>query len=117
MIQDLVMNCLVYHISKRQILDSSKLKEFDDNFEFVKNGKKFSKRIENTVGKGEIALYKQFIRFLISFPKQSLVFTCLKNSSYKNTTGKGEIARYEQILLFPQYFLLYLRTFCHFYQT
>ena len=34
-------------ISKQQILDSSKLKEFaDDNFEFYKNGKKFSKGVE-----------------------------------------------------------------------
>ena len=37
---------------KRQIVDSSKLKEFaDDNFEFDENGEKFSKWIENTVWK------------------------------------------------------------------
>ena len=42
---------------KRQILDSSKLKEFADNsFKFDENGRKFSKSFENTVGKGEIAL-------------------------------------------------------------
>ena len=36
-------------------LNSSKLKEFaDDNFEFGKYGRKFSKRVENTVRKGEI---------------------------------------------------------------
>ena len=35
--------------SKYQILDSSKLKEFaEDNFEFNENGRKFSKRLENT---------------------------------------------------------------------
>ena len=45
------------HITRRQILDSSKLKEFaDDNFKFDENGRKLSKRLENTVGKGEIAL-------------------------------------------------------------
>ena len=45
--------------SKRQILDSSKLKEFaDDNFEFDENGRKFSKWVENTVGKGVIARYE-----------------------------------------------------------
>ena len=39
-----------------QILDSSKLKEFaDDNFKFDENGRKLSKRVENIVGKGEIA--------------------------------------------------------------
>ena len=43
--------------SKRQILDSSKLKEFaDDNLKFDENGVMFSKRVENTVGKGEIAV-------------------------------------------------------------
>ena len=38
---------------KRQILDASKLKEFsDDNLKFDENGRKFSKRVENIVGKG-----------------------------------------------------------------
>ena len=41
---------------KRQILDSSKLKQFtDDNFKFYENGRRLSKRVEDTVGKGEIA--------------------------------------------------------------
>ena len=49
---------------KQQILDSSKLKEFaDDNFKFDENSKKFSKRVENTAGKGEIARYEQFLHF------------------------------------------------------
>ena len=35
---------------------TSKLKEFaDDNFKFDENGRKLSKWVENTVGKGEIA--------------------------------------------------------------
>ena len=42
----------------------SKLKEFaDDNSKFDENGKKLSKRVENTVGKGEIARYEQFLLF------------------------------------------------------
>ena len=46
------------------MLDSSELKEFaDDYFKFDKNGRKFSKRVENTVGKGEIARYEQFLLF------------------------------------------------------
>ena len=50
--------------TRRQILDSSKLKEFaDDNFKFDENGRKLSKRVENTVGKGEIARYEQFLLF------------------------------------------------------
>ena len=49
---------------KRQILESSKLKEFaDNNFRFDKNGSKFSKQVENTVGKGEIARKEQFLLF------------------------------------------------------
>ena len=55
---------------KRQILDASKLKEFaDDNFKFDKNGRKLSKRVENTVGKGEIACYEQFLLFPQCFQK------------------------------------------------
>ena len=43
---------------KQQVLDSSKVEELaDDNFTFHENGSKFSKQIENMVGKGEIAHY------------------------------------------------------------
>ena len=39
-----------------KILNGSKLKQSaDDNFKFDENSRKFSKRVENTVGKGEIA--------------------------------------------------------------
>ena len=49
---------------RQQILDSSKLKEFaDNNFEFNRNGGKFSKRVKNTVGKREIARHEQFLLF------------------------------------------------------
>ena len=48
----------------------SKLKEFaDDIFKFDKNGRKLSKQVENTVGKGEIARYKQFLLFPQCFQK------------------------------------------------
>ena len=50
--------------------NSSKLKEFaDDNFKVDENGAKFSKQIKNTVGKGEIACYKQFLLFPQYFQK------------------------------------------------
>ena len=56
--------------TRRQILDSSKLKEFaDDNFKFDKNGRKLSKQVENTVGKGEIARYEQFLLLPQCFQK------------------------------------------------
>ena len=55
-------------LPKRQMLDYSKLKEFaNDNFKFVENGRKLSKQIENTVGKGEIAGYERFLLFQQSF--------------------------------------------------
>ena len=38
-------------------------------FQFDENGRKFSKRIENTVGKGEIARYEQFLLFSQCFHK------------------------------------------------
>ena len=41
----------------------------DDNFKFDKNGRKLSKRVENTVGKGEIARYEQFLLFPQCFQK------------------------------------------------
>ena len=57
-------------LSQTTILDSSKLKEVaDDNLKFDENGRKFSKRVENTVGKGEIACDKQFLLFPQCFQK------------------------------------------------
>ena len=48
--------CVVKPFPKQQIVDCSKLNEFADNsYEFNENGRKFSKRVENTVGKGDIA--------------------------------------------------------------
>ena len=57
-------------VPKRQILDSPKLKKFaDDNFEVVENSGKFSERVENAVGKGEIARNEQFLLFSQRFQK------------------------------------------------
>ena len=51
-------------ITRRQILGNSKLKKFADNiFKFDETGRKLSKQLENTVGKGEIARYEQFLLF------------------------------------------------------
>ena len=61
---------IFYHFPKRQILDSSNLKEFaDDNLEFDENGRKFSKRVENSEGKREIACHEQFLLFPQCFQK------------------------------------------------
>ena len=49
---------------------SSKLKQFaDDNFNFDGNGVKFSEKVENAVGRGEIACYKEFLFFSQCFQK------------------------------------------------
>ena len=49
---------------------TSKLKEFaDDNFKFDENGRKLSKRLENTVGKRKIARCEQFLLFPQCFRK------------------------------------------------
>ena len=41
----------------------------DDNLKFDENSRKFSNWIENTVGKGEIARYEQFLLFPQCFQK------------------------------------------------
>ena len=60
-----------------KILDWSKLKQFaQDNFNFDENSRKFSKHVENTVGKGEIAGNKQFLLF-----PQCLQKACFQGAS------------------------------------
>ena len=41
----------------------------DNNFNFNENGRKLSKWVENTVGKGEITRYEQFLLFPQCFQK------------------------------------------------
>ena len=47
----------------------------NDNSKLDENGKKFSKLVENTVGKGEIAHYEQFLLFPQCFQKTSTADT------------------------------------------
>ena len=57
-------------LSQKPILDSSKLKEFaGDNFEFDENGRKLSKRVENTVGKWRNCLLRAIFPFPSVFSK------------------------------------------------
>ena len=66
------------------MLDWSKFKEFaHNNFEFDENGGKFSKRVENTVGKGKIARYEQFLLF-------NRVFKRLVLQTHKNRVLFGK---------------------------
>ena len=66
----LVMIFSHYPFPKRQIVDTSNLKGFTgNNSKFDKMAKKFSKRVENTEVKGEIAHYKQCLLFPQCFQK------------------------------------------------
>ena len=40
-----------------------------ENFKFDENGRKLTKWVENTVGKGEMARYEQFLLFPLCFQK------------------------------------------------
>ena len=63
-------------LSQTTNFKTSKLKELaDDNFKFDENDENFSKWVENTVGKGEIACYEQFLLFPQYFQK-----TCTANT-------------------------------------
>ena len=57
-------------LSHTKILHSSKPKKFaDDNFKFNENGRKLSKWVENTLRKGKITRYEQFLLFSWCFQK------------------------------------------------
>ena len=47
----------------------------DDNFKVYENGRKVSKMVENTVEKGEIARFEQFLLFL-----QCFLSACIANT-------------------------------------
>ena len=88
--QDLICQSTVHSIysffesfPNNKSLDSSKLK--DNNFEFDGIVKKYSKQVENTAGKGEIALYEQFLLFQ-AFSKD-LYSRHVKTRAY---LGKGQ---------------------------
>ena len=71
---------MALNLSKQQILHDSQLEEFaNDNFNIDENGRKFSEQVENamgnTVGKGEIARYEQFLLFPQSFQKTCIADT------------------------------------------
>ena len=56
-----------------KIFDSSKLKEFaDDNSNFDKNGRKFSKQVENTAGKRRNRSLRAISPFPTAFSKDAL---------------------------------------------
>ena len=63
-----------FNFVKQQVSDQTE-SFADDSFKFDENGRKFSKKVENTVGKGKIACYEQFLLFQ----------QCFQNISYADT--------------------------------
>ena len=57
------------HFPEQQILDSSKRKDYADNFKFDENDRKFSYRVENIIGNGGIAHLEQFYPFHVIVSK------------------------------------------------
>ena len=62
-------------------------KSADDNSKCDENGTKFSKHVENTVGKGEIASYEQFLLFSTVFSKDLPVYC--RHVKTRACVGKG----------------------------
>ena len=64
-------------MSQNAVSCGNGLKDFaDDKFEFGEKGRKFPKRVENIVGKGEFAHYDQFLFFTQCFQKTCTADTC-----------------------------------------
>ena len=64
---------------------------------YNENGRKFSKRVENTVGKGEIAHYEQFLLFPPCFgiePRQKIdsIFNSLPDDKISDWSEWEQIA-------------------------
>ena len=60
------------------------------------NGRKFYKRVGNTVGKGEIARYGQFLLFLRCLQK-----SCTADTKHQGLLGKGSTLLYQFCLISP----------------
>ena len=67
------------------------------------NGRRFSKRVENTLGKGEIALYEQFLPFQRCLQKPRIAYKGLMVygdvTSSKNNDRAEESAEKDQNVL------------------
>ena len=73
------LQCLIKLFQNDKTLDWSKLKELaDDNFIFDKIDRLYFRQVENTVRKGEIARYEQFLLFPLCFQNQGLLGKGLK---------------------------------------
>ena len=79
--------CILTHYQTTNFrLFQTKKKFADDNFKFDENGRKLSKQVEITVGKGEIARHEQFLLFPVFskglFPRDVKRWCCVKCVNY-----------------------------------
>ena len=80
--------------------------------------------VENIVRKGEIACSNLLcvkmwhcLVMSLTFPKQTQFFKYLQYNSFENSMGTGEIAANGRFHCFPQFLVLFTRTFHSFLQT
>ena len=62
----------------------------DNNFKFDENGGRFFKRVENNVGKGEIARYEQFLLFPRCFQKTCTADTSKQGLVWETVNEKSD---------------------------
>ena len=104
----------------------------DDNSKFDENGRKIFKGIENTVGKGEIARYEQFLLFphcfkrlvlqtcknqglfgkRLTFTTKSWIFTTSRERIFENIVGKEENAGYQHFPISHDIFKPFIENVC-----
>ena len=86
-----------YPVPKPQILDTSKFA--DDSSNLDENGRKFFNRVENTVGKGEIARFQHFLLF----PQ------CFQKTYTLQTNKTGLVWEGVKVFFFPIFFHTLIR--------
>ena len=79
----------------------SHITSYDNNFKFDEIGRKLSKRVENTVGKEEIARYEQFLLF-------HRVFKRLVSQGRQKVSMCGNGLKWNFVLQYFQYYLIIL---------
>ena len=77
-------------------MDSSKVKEFaDDNFKFDTSGRKFSKRVTDTAGKGKKKKKNARYEQCLSFPTVISKDLNYRHVKSRSCFGRGSTIRYQ----------------------
>ena len=70
----------------------------ENNLKFNENGRKSFKRVENTVGKGEITCYEQFLLFPQCFQKNCMVDTSKSGLVWESVNANNRCYKLSQNL-------------------